>query len=122
MVHISQLKRRIPPSVAVDDDISAVPDDPMASVQPVHFLDSQMVKKGASNLSQIKVQWSRLPRLWLPGKKLRIYVIAFQLVQLGGKLHFEERAMSEYTRSRWQGKGFCYCWSFGNSCHGNDIY
>ena len=61
VVHISQLKRRIPPSVAVDDDISAVPDDPMASVQPVHFLDSQMVKKGASNLSQIKVQWSRLP-------------------------------------------------------------
>ena len=61
VVHISQLKRHIPASASVDDDISAIPDDPTASVQPVHFLDSRMVKKGASHLSQIKVQWSGLP-------------------------------------------------------------
>lgn len=61
VVHISQLKRHIPASVVVEDDISAFPDDPTADAQPVHFLDYRMVKKGASCLSQIKVQWSGLP-------------------------------------------------------------
>jgi hypothetical protein len=61
VVHISKLKRHIPASASVDDDISAIPDDPTTSVQPVYFLDSRMVKKGASHLSQIKVQWLGLP-------------------------------------------------------------
>ena len=41
-----------------DEDITAIPDDPVAVLQPVAFLDSRMVKKDASVLSQIKVQWS----------------------------------------------------------------
>jgi hypothetical protein len=42
----------------LEEDISAIPDNPVASLQPVAFLDSRMVKKGASVLSQIKVQWA----------------------------------------------------------------
>lgn len=41
-----------------NEDITAIPDDPVAVLQPVAFLYSRMVKKGASVLSQIKVQWS----------------------------------------------------------------
>lgn len=61
VVHISQIKRHIPASVVVEQDISAIPDDPAAEVFPVQFLGFRMMKKGASNLSQIKVQWSGVP-------------------------------------------------------------
>ncbi|XP_066324466.1 uncharacterized protein [Miscanthus floridulus] len=52
-----KLKRHVPASVLADEDnedITAIPDDPVAVLQPVAFLYSRMVKKGASVLSQIK--------------------------------------------------------------------
>jgi hypothetical protein len=48
--------------VEVEDDISDIPDDPRAAVQPIHFLATRMVKTGASALSQIKVQWEGYPK------------------------------------------------------------
>jgi hypothetical protein len=60
VVHVSQLKCHIPALVQVQDDISDIPDDPLSSPQPVHFLGARMVQKGATMLSQIKVQWSGL--------------------------------------------------------------
>lgn len=61
MVHVSQLKSHVPPSVRIDNDISQVPDDPTSSVSPVRFLNSRMCKKGASTVSQVLVQWDSLP-------------------------------------------------------------
>ncbi|XP_066317156.1 uncharacterized protein [Miscanthus floridulus] len=58
VVHISQLKRHVPPSVTVEDDITAVPDDPTQQPQPLQFLANRMIQKGASTLSQIQVRWS----------------------------------------------------------------
>ena len=61
VVHVSQLKRHIPPSGRIEDDINEIPDNPVASVQPQGFLDFRTVSKGCSNLSQILVQWDELP-------------------------------------------------------------
>lgn len=61
VVHVSQLKRHIPPSVTVEDDIAQIPNNPVAAVQPVEFLDSRILKKEASMLSQIQVRWAGLP-------------------------------------------------------------
>jgi len=63
VVHISQLKRHVPPSVTVEDDITAVPDDPTQQPQPLQFLANRMIQKGASTLSQIQVRWSEQAQL-----------------------------------------------------------
>ena len=42
----------------IDDDITTVPDDPLASLQPEQFVASCMIQKGASTVCQIRVQWS----------------------------------------------------------------
>jgi hypothetical protein len=61
VVHVSQLKRHVPPSVRIEDNISQVPDDPTLTVMPVQFLGSRLSRKGASTVSQILVQWDALP-------------------------------------------------------------
>lgn len=61
VVHVSQLKRHVPPSVRNEDDISQVPDDPMTPVTPIQFLDSRSCRLGASSVTQILVRWKDLP-------------------------------------------------------------
>lgn len=50
VVHISQLKKHVPPQVDIEDDITAIPDDPIASIQPSRFMASRMIQKGASTI------------------------------------------------------------------------
>jgi hypothetical protein len=52
VVHVSQLKRHIPPQAIVEEDIGS-PDDPMIAIQSVHFVASRMIQKGAFLVSQI---------------------------------------------------------------------
>jgi hypothetical protein len=61
VVHVSQLKKHVPQSVRIEDDISQVPDEPTRAVSPVQFLSSRMCRKGASTVSQILVQWDAVP-------------------------------------------------------------
>lgn len=42
VVHVSQLKRHVPSSVRIEDDISQVPGDPTAPVIPIWFMGSRM--------------------------------------------------------------------------------
>jgi hypothetical protein len=43
VVHVSQLKRHIPPQAVMEEDIGSVPDDPVTAVQPVRFVASRMI-------------------------------------------------------------------------------
>jgi len=61
VVHVSQLKRHVPSSVRVEDDISQVPLDPTATLMPIKFIGSRLCQKGASTISQILVQWDSIP-------------------------------------------------------------
>jgi hypothetical protein len=50
VVHISQLKKHVPPQVDIEDDITAITDDPIVSIQPSRFMASRMIQKGASTI------------------------------------------------------------------------
>jgi len=50
VVHVSQLKRHVPPSVVVESDVRSVPTDHEEAVFPIQFQDSRSVQKGASDL------------------------------------------------------------------------
>ena len=51
VVHVSQLKKHIPASVSVEDDITQVPSDPGTAAQPVQFIGEHMIVKGASAIA-----------------------------------------------------------------------
>jgi len=57
VVHISELKRHVPPSVRIEDDITQIPDDPNVQDVPIHAL----LGKGSRVVHQILVQWNSLP-------------------------------------------------------------
>jgi hypothetical protein len=61
VIHVCQLKRHVPPSVRIEDDITQVPQDPTSEVLLVQFLSSRMCRRGASTVSHILVQWDALP-------------------------------------------------------------
>lgn len=52
VVHVSQLKRHIPPGHQVSEDLSVVHTDPMAVVEPVLVLDKAWVPHGAGTSSR----------------------------------------------------------------------
>ena len=47
VVHVSQLKKHIPPSTMVSTDLSALCTDPSAALEPDKFLDSKFVRRGS---------------------------------------------------------------------------
>jgi hypothetical protein len=61
VVHVSQLKRFVPPTTVVESDLSALPADPEEAVFPIQLLSSRMIQKGASSITQVKVHWTSLP-------------------------------------------------------------
>lgn len=48
MVHVSQLKHHVPPSVCIEEDITQILDDLNVLAIPIHFLDSRVCQKGSS--------------------------------------------------------------------------
>jgi hypothetical protein len=61
VVHVSQLKRFVPPTTVLESDLSALPADPEEAVFPIQLLSSRMIQKGASSITQVKVHWTSLP-------------------------------------------------------------
>lgn len=61
VVHVSQLKKHVPPTVTASDNLSTVCTDPMSALSPETFLDSRLVSRGSSTVKQYLVQWSALP-------------------------------------------------------------
>jgi hypothetical protein len=59
VLHVSQLKKYIPPATVVDTDLSVMV--PGQDACPVHILESRLVNKGSSMINQLKVRWSHLP-------------------------------------------------------------
>ena len=61
--HVSQLKKHVPPSELVEEDITQVPTDPKEAVQPIQFTATRMVRKGTSMIVQIQVRCCLFHRL-----------------------------------------------------------
>jgi hypothetical protein len=57
VVHVSQLKRQVPPTVQVHATIPLDP-DPYSAVMPVCFLDTSLKSHGATSARRVQVQWT----------------------------------------------------------------
>ena len=88
-MHISQLKKYVPLQAVLEDYINATLVDPMASLQRVWFMASWMIRKCASTVSQIQVQWSDCLASLLAWEEVEDFLHA----PLGVKLAFEGEGM-----------------------------
>lgn len=62
VVHVSQLKPHIAPTVEVSTNLSELEIDPEQMVSPIAFKDSRLIHRDALIISQVQVQWSPAPR------------------------------------------------------------
>ena len=61
VVHVSQLKKHIPPHTQVSTDLAAIPSDSELVIMPVAFLDRHSLRYGSTSHAQVLVQWHDLP-------------------------------------------------------------
>jgi hypothetical protein len=61
VVHVSQLKKHIAPSIQVSSDLSLVCIDPTQAMVSEAFLETRYAMKGGSTVKQLLVQWIGLP-------------------------------------------------------------
>lgn len=73
MVHVSQLKRHIPPQTPVSTDLSDVCTDPSAPVMPFLVLDRALHLVGAAAMPRLLVTWNTVSTLtsWEDEQDLR---------------------------------------------------
>jgi len=62
VVHVSQLKKQVPPAVPVNADLASVSTDPMQSFSPEQVLNHRVILRGATTVPQMLIQWSGLPQ------------------------------------------------------------
>lgn len=60
VVHVSQLKRHIPPLVSLTADLSSICTEPSKALVLEAFLDTRPCQKGNSSIKQVLVQWTAL--------------------------------------------------------------
>jgi len=58
VVHVSLLKKHVPPQLVEASDLSTVCTDPTADCVPILVLDNQLVPHGNSVASKLLVQWN----------------------------------------------------------------
>ncbi|CAN6326944.1 unnamed protein product [Urochloa humidicola] len=58
VVHVSQLKKHVPPNITVSDDLSSVCTDPSLQVMPIAVLDTALKQNGGSTATRVLVQWN----------------------------------------------------------------
>jgi hypothetical protein len=73
VVHVSQLKRHVPPQTPVSADLSTVCADPSTPVMPLLILDRALHLVGASAMPRLLVQWNTVSSLtsWEDEQDLR---------------------------------------------------
>jgi hypothetical protein len=72
VVHVSQLKKHIPPNASVSSDIAVI--RPNNDLVPVGWLQHRLIKQGDSASRRVLVQWRGLPpslATWESYEKLR---------------------------------------------------
>ena len=61
VIHVSQLKKHLPPTSLVSPDLSTVCTDPMQAMVPQKSLQDHTIIRGSSVVHQKLVQWQGLP-------------------------------------------------------------
>ena len=61
VIHVSQLKKHVPPNIQVSPDIAEATTDSSLAALPVAIIDRRSVRRGASTKTQVRVRWATLP-------------------------------------------------------------
>ncbi|XP_066347818.1 uncharacterized protein [Miscanthus floridulus] len=61
VVHVSQLKKHVPATMTVSDDLSSVGVEPIKELQPHQVLQVRTILRGAHSVPQKLIQWTGLP-------------------------------------------------------------
>jgi len=61
VVHVSQLKKHVPPNTEVLDSLHSVATDPSVKIQPAQVLSSRAIWRGGALAKQVLVQWAGQP-------------------------------------------------------------
>ena len=61
VLHVSQLKRHVPPSAQVSSDLDSVCTDPFQALVPTKVLAERLLPRGATTIKQLLIQWGDLP-------------------------------------------------------------
>ena len=59
-MHVSQLKKHIASDLQVSTDLTTIPDADSAAPQPIAVLDSRLVSRGSSTVTELLIHWSGL--------------------------------------------------------------
>ena len=62
VVHVSQLKRHVPPSSQVISDLSVFALEPNLPVTPLACLDHRLLRSDSTVKTQLPIQWANLPQ------------------------------------------------------------
>jgi len=100
VVHVSQLKRHVPPQVEVSTDLSTVCTDPDDLVSPVAIVERAFKGVGGATSARVRVQWNFASRLlsWEDEADLRR---RFPKASAWGQAAFQggENVMTKHTSS-----------------------
>lgn len=70
VVHVSQLKRFVPPHIQVSTDMTTVSTASSDDLLPVVVIDQKCIFSGASLKTKLLIQWSGLPEAWTTWEEL----------------------------------------------------
>lgn len=89
VVHVSQLKRHVPPQAQVHTDLSLIRHADSPSLVPVTCLDRMLIKKGNVAVIDVLVQWSGLPPELATWEPLRAMETRYPSVRAWGQAAFQ---------------------------------
>jgi hypothetical protein len=64
VVHVSQLKKVVPPSVVVSSDESLLCLSDEVVISPAEVIDTKLLQVGSSALPHVLIRWAGLPNTW----------------------------------------------------------
>jgi hypothetical protein len=85
VVHVSQLKRHLPATQPVSDDLALLCLDDFALLQPQEVLARRLIQRGSAVVPRVLVRWLGLPNSQSPGKMKTLSVVTSLQLRIGVK-------------------------------------
>lgn len=114
VVHVSQLKKQIPPNTEVLDSLDSVTTDQTVQYMPVQVIAEKIIQKGTKFASQVLIKWDKLPQALATWENPQdMHRTTGGIVQLGVKLLVKEEGMSATVSGPASHRVAKYKWAMG---------
>jgi hypothetical protein len=91
---VSQLKRHLPATQPVSDDLALLCLDDFALLQPQEVLARRLIQRGSAVVPRVLVRWLGLPNSQSPGKMKTLSVVTSLQLRIGVKPALKRGRMS----------------------------